>query len=324
MARDDGLVCAYLRSLDGHWREVGWPEIDAWRPEDGLLWLHLDRLGEAVPRYLRAKSGLEPIVVEALLEHETRPRSVAIGEGLLVILRGVNLNPGAEPEDMVSIRMWLEANRVITTRHRRLMAVNDVREQIARGDGPRSPGELLARLADCLVHRMAGVVDDLEAREDEIETALLDGESSELRTQLAQIRRRAISLRRYLAPQREALGRLQGEAFEWLGAADKIRLREVTDRVMRYVEDLDSVRDRAGVIQDELVNRLSEQMNRNMYVLSVVATIMLPLGFFTGLLGVNVDGIPGEDTPWAFAVLCAILGVLIVVELWLFKRLRWL
>jgi len=65
-------------------------------------------------------------------------------------------------------------------------------------------------------------------------------------------------------------------------------------------------------------------MNRNMYVLSIVATIMLPLGFFTGLLGVNVDGIPGQETPWAFAALCAILGVLIVLELWLFKRLRWL
>jgi len=249
MERDDGLVCAYVRSLDGHWREVDWPEVDAWRPGDGMLWLHLDRLGEAATRYLRTTSRLEPIVVDALLEHETRPRSAAIGEGLLVILRGVNLNPGAEPEDMVSIRMWLEANRVITTRHRRLMAVNDIREQIGRGDGPRSPGDLLARLADCLVQRMAGVVDRLDALEDEIETALLDDEPTELRTRLAQIRRRAISLRRYLAPQREALGRLQGETFEWLGAADKIRLREVTDRVMRYVEDLDSIRDRAAVIK---------------------------------------------------------------------------
>ncbi len=94
--------------------------------------------------------------------------------------------------------------------------------------------------------------------------------------------------------------------------------------MIRYIEDLDSVRERAAVIQDELMNRISERMNRTMYVLTLVASVMLPLGFITGLLGINVAGIPGSEYPWAFLVVCVTLLALILIEVWLFRRLKWI
>ena len=77
-------------------------------------------------------------------------------------------------------------------------------------------------------------------------------------------------------------------------------------------------------MQDELTNRLSEQMNRTMYLLTIVASIFLPLGFITGLLGVNVGGIPGTEEPMGFLALCGLLLLLGLVEYWLFKRLKWI
>ncbi|PLX67735.1 MAG: hypothetical protein C0607_21190 [Azoarcus sp.] len=115
-----------------------------------------------------------------------------------------------------------------------------------------------------------------------------------------------------------------GEPVEWLHERHKAQLREISDRTMRYVEDLDAIRERAAVIQDELANRVAESMNRNMYMLAIVATIMLPLGFITGLLGVNVDGLPGaQDTPWAFAALSAFLLVLVFLQILVMRRLKW-
>ncbi len=102
------------------------------------------------------------------------------------------------------------------------------------------------------------------------------------------------------------------------------RLREVADDITRQVESLDAARERAAVVQDELMNRMSEQINKNMYVLSVIAGVFLPLGFVTGLLGVNVDGIPGDDTPWAFAALCGLMLALVLFEVWLFRRFKWI
>ncbi len=318
----DGLIFA-LR-LDGRGGATA-AEIDAVPTQDSdVLWFHFDRTAAATRSWFSAESRLDPVVGEALLIEETRPRCAAFGDGLILILRGVNLNPGADPEDMVSIRIWAERQRVITTRRFHLMAVEDVRAALAEGRGPRTTGELVVALADRLTERMGPVIDGLDDRVDEIEDALLGPVESSLRGRLVEIRRQAIAFRRYLAPQREAITRLAGETTGLLSKLDHVRAREEADRINRYVDDLDAARERAMVIQDELSNRLSDRMNRNMYLLSVVAAIFLPLGFLTGLLGVNVAGIPGTDSPWAFAIVCGLMVALVAVEVLLFRRLKWL
>jgi zinc transporter len=120
------------------------------------------------------------------------------------------------------------------------------------------------------------------------------------------------------------MSRLLTEEVSWIGPRDRVRLREVTDRVTRHVEDLDSIRNRAAVTHEELASRLAQQTNRTMYMLSIVAAIFLPLGLLTGLLGINVGGMPGTDTPWAFWIVCAFLGVITVVEVIILSRTKWL
>jgi len=103
-----------------------------------------------------------------------------------------------------------------------------------------------------------------------------------------------------------------------------MKLREVSDRLVRHIENIDAVRERAAITQEELINRVSEQLNKRMYVLSVVAAIFLPLGFFTGLLGVNVGGIPGGDNPKAFLVFILLLIVVVIFQVLLFRWKKWL
>jgi zinc transporter len=120
------------------------------------------------------------------------------------------------------------------------------------------------------------------------------------------------------------MGRLMVEDQGWLGAGHKAAFREIADRITRFVEDLDAIRERAAVVQDELMNRISDHMNRTMYLLTVVASIMLPLGAVTGLLGVNVGGIPGSDNPWAFAILVTLLVLVVLAQVIVFRKLRWI
>ena len=104
---------------------------------------------------------------------------------------------------------------------------------------------------------------------------------------------------------------------------EKIQLRETTDHLTRFIEDLDSVKDRAVVCQEEVNNNLTEQMNNRMFVLSIVAAIFLPLGFLTGLLGINVGGIPGADYNNAFVIFILILIVVVVAQVWIFRKKKW-
>ncbi len=327
-----GLICAVLFDGRGGGREVGWDAVAAWRPGAGTLWVHLDFRDPDAMAWVRANVA-DSQAAETLLADETRPRSVPFGDHLLATLRGVNLNPESDPDDMVSVRFWIGPDRVVTTRHRRIMAVNDAREALAAGKGPAGTGDFLVFIADRLMRRMGPTLDELSESVDALEDEVLDGEktggpaasSAETRRELSRVRRQAIGLRRYLAPQREAMTRLMSETVPWLTTTHKAQLREVSDHITRYVEDLDALRDRGAVIQDELRNRVSENMNRTMYVLTVVAAVLLPLSFITGLLGINVDGLPGaKDAPGAFWLVTGGLGLAAAVILWLFRRLRWL
>lgn len=320
----DGLICAYRLDGSGAGTPLDWPEIEAGQAAGGFLWLHLDRTHPAAVGWLRERSGLDAIACDALLTEDTRPRATAHRDGLLLNLRGVNLNPGAQPEDMLSVRLWIVPGLVISTRRHPIMAIRDLRAAIEAGRGPVDEGGLVVMLANFLLDRMGPVLAGLDDQLDELETLLLDGESPAIRSRLRGLRYEAVQLRRYVGPQREALAGLALGTFGWLGEADRHRLREATDRVTRYVEDLDAARERAAVMSDELVAIVSERMNHTMYVLTIVAALFLPLGFLTGLLGINVGGMPGVDSDLAFAVVCAGMAIVLAVELWLLRRLRWI
>ena len=320
---DEGLVTAFILDGKGGGREVGWEEIAAWSPEDGFLWVALDYSIPQARTWLMEQSGVEAVICDALLAQETRPRSLVNREGVLVVLRGLNLNPGADPEDMVSVRVWTDANRVITSSKRRILSLEDVGDAIRRDYGPGSPSELLTDITDSLVGRIGDVVRQVDEQMDTLEDAVVSAESHALRSTLGEVRRVAIQLRRYLAPQRDAVSRLYTERDPWIKEQERWRLREIADLMTRYIEDLDLVRDRATITHEELISRLSEQMERKMFALALVSVIFLPLTFVTGLLGMNVGGIPWAANHLGFIIVSVLLLVLAVVQYSLFRRKRW-
>jgi len=324
MKTENALVYAYLLDGKGGGRAVDMTAIESWDTGKGLLWIHLDSKIHEAKVWLEKKSGLSALTCDSLLEQETRPRNIQSDDGLLLILRGVNCNPGADPEDMVAIRMLLTEHRIISMRYRRIMAVQDIQASIDKGTGPSTAGEFLVMVTELIADRMGDVVVDCDDKVGALENKVLTAESREMRSQLADLRRICISLRRYIAPQRDVLTRLLHDRISWLTDMNRAHLREVAERTARYVEDIDSARERAAVTQEELNNQLSEQMNKAMYVLSIVAAIFLPLGLLTGLLGINVGGIPGTESKWAFALVTAMLfGLAVLLIVW-FKKIKWL
>lgn len=293
--------------------------LDQSRPN----WLHFDYTLDATRDYLENHSDLNPVVISALLSEETRPRATMLENGLLISLRGVNLAPNSDPEDMVSIRLWVTPQRVVSTRHRKLLSAGDIALELEAGRGPKSPNELVVQLTSLLISRMNHTIEEIEEKVSVIEEGVLGNNGNELRNDIADLRRQIISLRRYLSPQKEAMNQLLSEKISLFSPQDRVLLRETTDHLTRLLEDLDSVRESAAVTQEELSNGLAEQMNNRMYVLSIVSAVFLPLGFLTGLLGINVGGIPGSDNPTAFTLFVVMLVALISLQVWYFKRNKW-
>jgi zinc transporter len=110
----------------------------------------------------------------------------------------------------------------------------------------------------------------------------------------------------------------------WLDTQARARIAEVTEDMLRAIEELDAARDRAAVTQEELSSRVAETANQRLYVLSIITAFFLPLGFVCALLGVNVGGVPLQRSDWAFWALCGLFVVAALAQLWFFRRRRWL
>lgn len=287
---------------------------------EGTVWYRFGREDPTLAEALQSTLGLDAVTIESLLAEETRPRCTPHGGGTLVILRGVNFNPGAEPEDMIAIRMWIEASRIVSVQGRRLLAADRLAAAFDRGNGPKDPGDFLVMLTDELTDGMQEAIDDVDTDLDRLEDAQGSEPVPALRAEIAQLRRTVATLRRFIAPQRDALDVLIAEPFSWQTQIQERRLKDIVDRVTRLVEQLDEIQMRAAVLQESLAGEVAERLNRTMMLLSVIAGIFLPLSFVAGVLGMNVSGIPGASSPWAFAVVLLLLAVIAAGVIYLFRK----
>ncbi len=321
----EGLITAWSFDGKGAATRIGWPEILADpQPKEGFRWLHFNFIEGAPQEWLKHKSGIDPSALEAIEESEARPRCVFLADGALLSLRGINLQRNSLPEELITAHMWVDPRQVITVRHEPLSAFADFEDMLDRGRCPRSQGEFVAELAMRFVDRLDAVVTNLIDQADELEDQVPTAQNSELLPRISVLRRVAIKLRRHIAPQREALNHFSLEDDDWLGPRDRNRLRDAADRVTRFAEELDSVRERAAVIRDQMVDRRAEQMNQSMLVLAVVTVVFAPLTLISGMFGMNVGGIPGEGDGEGFWIVSVILVLLGLFFLWAFRRLRWI
>ncbi|MBL3520135.1 zinc transporter ZntB [Arcobacter lanthieri] len=315
----------FLIEKDGSAIELEYDSLNNLQKENKILWVHFDYTSKEAQNWISNSSNIDSIAVDALLADETRPRTIVLNDSLLIALRGVNLEKNAKPEKMISIRIFISSNLIITTSKKNILSVAEIIENLKKAQGVKSSSEFLVELTYRMIDRMDDVIDKIEEKADFLEENILDTENNtEFRTEILKIRRECITIKRYLAPQKEALVRLYNEKLSWIDEYQKIELRETTDQLIRHIEELDTIRDKVILFQEELVNSLTEQMNKKMYILAILSAIFLPLTFLTGLLGINVGGIPGSSNDNAFYIFIIILVAVVGFQFYIFRKKRWI
>lgn len=288
------------------------PDAVAGYSGPGFVWLHADGMGRdqrmSLPGYV------PDMAANALLASETRPRCDGMGEAALINLRGTALDPMDDSDGLVSIRVWVEARRVTSVSRRRIAALSKVEAAMLAGrliDG----GDFVAALAHAISTELDPQVAGLGDSLDDCEEMLDGGNIYEMRRQIAQMRSQAIILRRFVAPDRDALAAMAQLEYSWISKEDRLHLREAADRFARMAEELEAVRERAALLHEQLTDLRAEMIDQRSLAIAVTAFIFLPLTFVTGLLGMNVEGIPFARDPWAFwgvVAFCMVIGLVVI------------
>jgi len=225
---------------------------------------------------------------------------------------------------MISVRVWLEPDRVVSMSRRHLRSIDYLRDAIADGSGPATPGDFLESLAERLNDFIGEVIEQIEADLEQAEDRVNDPDVIARNSPFSVLRRKTARFRRYLGPQREALERVSRVGDAVLTADDRLKLHEQANRLILIQEDIDLVRERAMVAQEEFLGIVAHEQNTRMLLLSVVAAIFLPLSFLTGLMGMNVAGLPGTENGWSFWILVLMMLGLAAAILALFRNRRWI
>jgi zinc transporter len=313
--------CAYILGAQ-HPRRLNLDEALRWESREGPLWVHLDQ-GQTLPESLKQHHAIDGAVLQALLAEVRRPRVEVVNhDNLVIAFQTVKSEVAPSAGLSQTTRAWLSPMRALTMSEGPPELFDDCAHQIESGGGPKTIPEFLVRLMDNVVKRAELTVLQIDADLIEVELDQEKGTALPADRPLA-IRRRATQLRRSMTPYREVLVQLNHLRLQWLRDHVQDAWDPMVEDEAQVVDELDGILDRARLVQESISDRLAGQLNQRVYVLTLISGIMLPLTFLTGLLGVNLGGIPGASNPWAFVIFCGLLGIVGVCQYCLFRWLRW-
>ncbi|MCG3759475.1 zinc transporter ZntB [Vibrio cincinnatiensis] len=280
-------------------------------------WYHCQRDKTGLREWL-IDNTIPSSIVDSLLAEDTRPLFEQYDEqNFLLILRGVNLNEHADPSDMLSVRILYYQGALITSRKIPSKTITAIRDLLIQDQGPKTLSDVVLSIIDGLNKNIDDYLDSVEEK-----ITLFDDET-ELSDPLIQTHKALLKIKRFIKPQQYAIDDYQS-SVNLLATSKQLRLRHSVNTIIRINETLDFFLSELEIIKGELRQYHAEKMNQNTYLFSVIAAIFLPTSFLTGLLGVNVGGIPGTESPIAFALFCASLVAIFALEFWILHRLRFL
>lgn len=287
-------------------------------PFEQATWYHCQRDAEGLREWLQ-NNTVSNAIVDSLLADDTRPRFEQFGHDcFLIILRGINLNEGANPDDMLSLRILWYKGTLISTRKVPSKAVSNLLSDLKQNQGPTSLPDVLLGMIRGINHYISNFLTPVEQLIDDLESdSHIDIKS------INALHSRLLKLRRYLKPQKYVFEDLMNELPTPLNKHNS-HIKNSLDTMLRINESIEFYIDQINVFFASRSQHQAEKMNRNTYLFSIIAGIFLPAGFFTGLLGVNIAGIPGTENPVAFSLFCVGLLMIVAIEVVILRKLRFI
>jgi Mg2+ and Co2+ transporter CorA len=287
--RLDGLLWAVHYPPGGPPRVVSSTE----QPAEGWIWTHYDLVHAGASGAIGADPALPDVAKAILTGRDETPRMLAAEELVAGVLPAFTAAvDGTDPDALVGWHFAIQPHRLVTGRRSPVHALQAARSAADRGHAPATPSVLIAEaLSDFAVEmrrRVAALAADLDAVEDKLLAPSAETDLSGLGTRIGALRRAATLLRRPIAPVARLLDNDVDDLPNWMAqcAAHDAALRQT----LAAIDDLNSLQERARVLQDELAARQAEETNRRLYIVSVVTTLIMPATLVTGFFGMNTGG----------------------------------
>ncbi|MBN1918768.1 MAG: magnesium/cobalt transporter CorA [Verrucomicrobia bacterium] len=300
-------------------------DLAACKDKPGVLWVNVDGVGDVeIVREIGNLFGLHPLALEDVLHVRQRPKVDDYGDHLYVVVRMLHFTDEVESEQ---VSMFLTRSAVITFQEHPGDSFDTVRQRLRKGTGlvqRHGADYLMYALMDAIIDDyypfLEGIGEQVEALEDQVV-------ARPSRTTLGRVhavKRNLLDVRRAVWPLRDAVNSLLREDNALIAKATRLYLRDCYDHTVQVLDIVETYRESAGNLMDIYLSSASNRMNEVMKVLTIIATIFIPLTFLAGVYGMNFRYMPELGLSWTYPALWAVMVAIAVTMLVLFWRKGWI
>jgi magnesium transporter len=311
--------------------EKALPTIEAsfpYKDTPPVTWINVDGLHEVnVIEKIGVHFGIHPLVLEDIVHTGQRPKVEEFENYIYIVLKMLDIDTAVDHITAEQVSLIIGPHFLISFQEKEGDVFNYVRERIrkARGRIRKSGCDYLAyALMDAVVDHYFVILEKLGEKIEQLEEQLLEEPTPRILEEIHHLKREMIFFRKQVWPLREVINSLIKDPSELIQETTHIFLRDVYDHTIQVIDTIESFRDVLSGLSDLYLSTVSNRMNEVMKVLTIIATIFIPLTFIAGIYGMNFEFMPELKWHWAYPMLWVLLVVIFVLMVMWFKRRRWL
>ena len=294
----------------------------------GVTWLHVRGLQDReTPERIGEELCLHPLVMEDVLSSGQRPKAEVYEDYIFLVLKIVGLEGKGRRLLLEQVSLVLGRNYLVTFQEGNSTVLDPLRKRIEEGGNKirKSGADYLAyAVMDLVVDEYFNLLEGFDEEIEKLEDRVVERPGQDVVRDLHRLRRRLILLRKSVWPLREELASLVREEHELIAGETVPYLRDLYDHVIRVIETLETMREMVSGLLDVYLSSVSNRMNEIMKVLTIMATIFIPLTFISGVYGMNFKNMPELHWPWAYPAVWFLFFAIAVFMLLFFRRKKWI
>ncbi|HEX2923528.1 MAG TPA: magnesium/cobalt transporter CorA [Chloroflexota bacterium] len=294
----------------------------------GITWINVDGLHEqAVLENVGRLFTLHPLTLEDVLNTEQRPKLEAFEDYLFIVLKTLHWDDKTSATDFEQASIVVGRNFVLTFQERETDVFEPVRQRL-RNDKSRirklGSDYLAYSLIDVVVDNYFLVLEKLGEKIEDLEEQLVARPGPALLNEAQRLRSQLIFLRKSVWPLREVVSEMSRRETPLIEESTGVYLRDVYDHTVQVMDTVETYRDMIAEMLDIYLSSISNRTNEVMKVLTIIATIFIPLTFIVGLYGMNFDYMPELRSPWGYPAVLTFMAAIAILMVAYFRRKGWM
>jgi magnesium transporter len=302
-----------------------WPsQAPTWLSQ-AITWINIDGIGNVdMIRDVGQAYDLHPLALEDALHVAQRPKVEDYDTHLFAVIRMLHLGAQVETEQ---VGIFLTKNAVITIQERPGDCLDPVRQRLRKSTGlirKQPPDYLMYAILDAVIDHYFPFLEQIGEVIEHLEDAVVEQPAHRTLTRIHDVKRNLLGARRAIWPLRDAINTLVRDETPLVHKPTRLYLRDCYDHTVQVLDIIETDRELAAGLMDVYLSSVSNKMNEVMKILTIIATIFIPLTFLAGVYGMNFHYMPELRWPWSYPIVWAIMLILAITMLILFRRKGWL